>query len=452
MPSSRSSLRSSLRLLAAVAVLAALLTPGAARAELPAAAKVKVDFAEHIQPILEKSCIRCHGPKKQKSDYRLDSREAALKSGEIGGSIVLGKSAESPFIKYVAGLDEDIEMPPSGDPLTDEEIGLLRAWIDQGLVWSEVVAAEKVEKPKAYSASLKGQVERITGLALESKSGILATAGGQSLPFRPGQVTLWDLTSGKEVGQLPAQESLVWSVAFSPDGSKIATGSYKKEARIYEAKGGKELAVLSGHKNWITAVRFSPDGKHLATGSEDATIKIWDVSSGKEVATLEGHEATVRDLVFVDANTLVSGSQDKTVKVWNLAEKKEAASLEGHEDGVFSLSLSPDGKTVATGSADGTVRLWSLAEKKEVAKLEGHGNWVTAVAFSPDGRSLASGSYDRKLKIWDVSSRAELRDLEGHESAIWSVVFTSDGQKVASGSQDGTVKLWEVGTRKVMRF
>ncbi len=435
-------------------LLAVILSPSSTSAlELPPAAKVKINYAEHIEPILKKACIRCHGEKKQKSDYRLDSREATLKSGEIGGSIVLGKSAESPFIKYVAGLDEDIEMPPSGDPLTDKEIGLLRAWIDQGLPWSEVAKVEKVEKPKAYKASLKGKAERVTGLALANGSGILAASGGQSLPFRPGNVTLWDINTGKEVGQLPAQASLVWAVAFSPDGTKIATGSYKKEVKVFDVKSGKELATLAGHKNWITYVQFSNNGKILATGSEDATIKLWDIAAKKEIGTLAGHKATVRSLAFSkDDKTLYSGSQDKTVKIWNVAEKKEVGALAGHEDGIFSMSLSSDGKTLATGSADSTIRIWNLAEKKEIKKIAGHKNWVTSVAFSPDGQSLASGSYDKLIKVWEVSSGKEVKSLDGHESAIWSLVYTPDGNTVVSGSQDGTIKIWNTRKRKIMRF
>ncbi len=105
--------------------------------KLPPAAEAKIDFTRDIRPILENSCLRCHGPEKTKSKFRLDSRVTALKGGEKGVDILPGKSAKSPLIHYVSGLVEDMEMPPSGkgDPLAPAQVGLLRAWIDQGAAW-----------------------------------------------------------------------------------------------------------------------------------------------------------------------------------------------------------------------------------------------------------------------------------------------------------------------------
>lgn len=427
--------------------------------ELPAAATEKVSFAKHIRPILEENCFRCHGERRQRSEYRLDSREAAIKGGEIGQAIVVGKSAKSSLIRYVAGLEEDMEMPPSGDPLTPEQIGLLRAWIDQGLEWSEAETKVEVVEVKLEKATLKAQSDRITSVAIAAGGGRLASAGGQSLPFRPGVVTLWDLESGKKVSDLPAAGSLVWSVAFSPDGTRIAAGTYDKQILVYDARSGEVVATLEGHGNWVTSVAFSPDGKVLASGSEDSTVRLWDPVEGKELAKLEGHKATVRSLAFSpDGKTLATGSQDGTIKLWDVEKRAEVASLEGHEDGVFSIDFSPDGRLLASSSADRTIRIWSLEDSREIRKLQGHTNWVVSVAFSPAGNVVASGGYDRLIKLWDPADGKELKTFPGHESAVWGLAFTPDGRVLASGSQDGTVKLWDVPAAtpakeaKVMRF
>jgi len=110
---------------------------------LPPPATNTISFDREVRPIFEQSCIRCHGPEKPKSRFRLDNRESALKGGEQGVAIKPGNSAESPLIHYVAGLVEDMEMPPTGkgDPLTREQIALLRAWIDQGVAWSDSAVA-----------------------------------------------------------------------------------------------------------------------------------------------------------------------------------------------------------------------------------------------------------------------------------------------------------------------
>ena len=104
---------------------------------LPSAAKREVDFAKDIRPLFRESCYKCHGASRKESGLRLDRRDDALNGGDGGPAFVAGNSSESLLIKYVAGIDPDVVMPPEGDKLTDEQIGLLRAWIDQGAKWPE---------------------------------------------------------------------------------------------------------------------------------------------------------------------------------------------------------------------------------------------------------------------------------------------------------------------------
>src|SRR5436190_17258154 len=143
------------------------LARAAEKPNLPPAAKRTVDFQKEIKPIFEAHCMRCHGPDKQKSEFRLDRKEAALKGGENHApDIRPGKSAESPLIQFVSGAVPDMKMPQKGEPLSAEQIGLLRAWIDQGAPWP---ADEKVEvhwslkpvsRPEAPKANTRKQRER----------------------------------------------------------------------------------------------------------------------------------------------------------------------------------------------------------------------------------------------------------------------------------------------------
>src|SRR5215471_671961 len=105
--------------------------------QLPPPAKTTIDFEKDIKPIFEQTCWRCHGPEKPKSHFRLDNRESALKGGDNGIDIIPGNSAKSPLIHYVARILPDIQMPPEGkgEPLTPDQVGLMRAWIDQGALW-----------------------------------------------------------------------------------------------------------------------------------------------------------------------------------------------------------------------------------------------------------------------------------------------------------------------------
>jgi energy-coupling factor transporter ATP-binding protein EcfA2 len=136
-----------------------------------------------------------------------------------------------------------------------------------------------------------------------------------------------------------------------------------------------ETQTLKGHESSVLSVAFSPDGKTLATGSDDQSVKLWDVSSRQNVATLKGHESSVRSVAFSpDGKTLATGSSDQSVKLWDVSSRQNVATLKGHEDSVWSVAFSPDGKTLASaggdidGKKDFAIRLWFAATDEEVAR------------------------------------------------------------------------------------
>lgn len=167
----------------------------------------------------------------------------------------------------------------------------------------------------------------------------------------------------------------------------------------------KVLLKLDGHEADVYAIRYSPDGSLLATGSFDKTIKLWDAKTGKVIAApFAGHQGKVLGLAFsADGRSLASASEDKTVKLWDVPAAG-AAAFEGHSGEVTTFALGPDQVYAATGSADGTVRIWNRASRKELLRLEGTKGAVRCVAFSQDGKRLLSGGEDKTLRLWDVSS------------------------------------------------
>jgi WD40 repeat protein len=418
---------------------------------LPPAAEKEIDYARDIEPILTGKCLKCHGEKRPKSGYRLDGREAAIKGGEIGGAIVEGKSAESNLIKFVGGLDKDIKMPPPpADPLTPAEVGLLRAWIDQGLKWPEKAAPVVVVRTDV--TGIKESKTWVTSVAFAPDGNRLASGGGHTLILKPGEVKVWDLSSGKALATLEGHSSTVWSVAFDTEGKRLASASYDKQVKVWDVVASKEIATLKGHANWITSVVFSPDGSLIATGSEDATAKLWKAATGEEAATLKGHGATVRCVAFSkDGSRLATGSFDKTVKIWDVAKGTEIETLSGHGDAVWSVAFSKDGKTLATGSADGTVKIWDLGadggKAVERTAIKAHGNWVASVAFSPDGRRLATSGFDRAVRLWDLGTLLPVDAITDLSAMAWSVAFSPDGSKLAVGlaaspEEEETVRIW----------
>ena len=170
------------------------------------------------------------------------------------------------------------------------------------------------------------------------------------------------------------------------------------------------------HKSDVNSVAFSPDGKTLATGSRDATVKLWNVSDGRELRTLLAHQDSVSSVAFSpDGKTLATGSWDNTVKVWNVSDGRELRTLLAHQDSVSSVAFSPDGKTLATGSRDAAVKLWNVSDGRELRTLQAHQSFVSSVAFSPDGKTLATGSSDNTVKLWNVSDGRELRTLQAYQ-------------------------------------
>ncbi|MBI3248811.1 MAG: WD40 repeat domain-containing protein [Deltaproteobacteria bacterium] len=254
---------------------------------------------------------------------------------------------------------------------------------------------------------------------------------------------------------LRGHTNIVRSVAFSPDGSTLTTGSEDRTIRLWDVAQGQERAVLSGHTAPVHSVAFSPDGATLASGSQDHTVRLWDVARGQERAVLRGHTNMVHSVAFSpDGATLASGSQDHTVRLWDVAQGQRRAVRRGHTDEVGSVAFSPDGTTLASGSADHTIRLRGVARGQARVVLQGHTHWVESVAFSPDGSTLASGSTDHTIRLWDVASGQQRVVLRGHTDRVWPVAFSPNGTTLASGGGDRTVRLWDVASgqqRAVLR-
>jgi len=220
------------------------------------------------------------------------------------------------------------------------------------------------------------------------------------------------------------------------------------QSGLYDALGVPlERNNLKGHQHWVNSVAFSPDGKTIVSGSRDKTIRLWD-TTGKPIGQpLKGHQAGVYSVAFSpDGKTIVSGSRDKTIRLWDTTGKPIGQPMKGHQAEVNSVAFSPDGKTIVSSSWDKTIRLWDTTGKPIGQPLKGHQDGVNSVAFSPDGKTIISGSSDKTIRLWNTTGKPIGQPLIGHEHHVNKVVFSPDGKTIISGSGDNTIRLWRGGT------
>ncbi|KAJ6612376.1 WD40-repeat-containing domain protein [Mycena sp. CBHHK59/15] len=309
---------------------------------------------------------------------------------------------------------------------------LLSAEIGQMAVWPATIAV------------LEGHTGVVTSVAF-SPDGKHIVSGSED-----NTVRVWDSESGEVVaGPFEGHTSWVTSVAFSPDGKCIVSGSWDNTVRVWDSESGEAVAgPFKCHTSPVTSVAFSPDGKHIVSGSEDNTMRVWDSESGEVVAgPFEGHTHFVTSVAFSpDGKHIVSGSEDHTVRIWD-SESGEvvAGPFEGHTSLVTSVAFSPDGRHIVSGSEDNTVRVWDSESGVVIAgPFEGHTSSVTSVVFSPDGKHIVSGSWDNTVRVWDSESGEVVAGpFEGHTSLVTSVAFSPDGRHIVSGSEDNTVRVWD---------
>ncbi|WP_411115464.1 hypothetical protein [Streptomyces sp. 029-5] len=288
--------------------------------------------------------------------------------------------------------------------------------------------------------------------------------------MRPGDETYTRLLNSGNTPlskQLKGHTERVSSVAFSPDGRTLATGSGDATIRLWDTSDPRSPRALgrplTGYTKAVMSVAFSPDGRTLATAGDDRDrwVRLWDVSDPSDPEPvgqpLTGHDAVISGVAFSpDGDLLASSSGDATVRLWDVSVPADAKPVgKPLKDGpgrLWAVAFAPDGKTLATGADDFKARLWDVSDpkkpKRRGAPLKGHTNTVASLAFSPDSRTLATGSGDSTVRLWNVADPDKPTHtnqlLKGRSTVVSSVAFSPDGRTLATASADATVQLWSV--------
>jgi WD40 repeat protein len=309
-------------------------------------------------------------------------------------------------------------------------------------------------KRLCHSERLSAEVAAggVSAIAFSPDGRLIATGTGGSPPRGEGgsQIGVWDRETGQRLPAGPRTKNVIRSLAFSPDGTKLAIGGTNPQIEVRDAQTGKVLwAKQEPRLPQAMRVAFRPDGQSLAVGfgvySGDGVhaVKLNEVATGQETHTFPGPKGGVNDLAFHHDGRRLAVAGSELVEVWDVVARTKVQNLPGHSKWVYAVAYSPDGKWLATGGWDRTIKLRDAASGEERLTIFGHAGFVLDLAFSPDSRALASTSEDRSVRLWEIPTGRQIGVFHGHTDFVQAVAFAPDGRELASGGLEGTLKVWD---------
>lgn len=401
-----------------------------------------VSFSRHVAPIFAKRCVACHNTRSPGGRLNLDTFAALNKGGESGAAYESHKSQDSLLLMMI----EDGSMPKDAEPLSPEEVELVRQWIDVGApldagllataeLFDVIPEAAQPLPPASYRVPIpvtatafspdgsllatsgyhevlvwktddgsmvrriSNVAERVYDLEFSQDGQLLAVAAGT--PGQLGEVKLFSPADGSLTRTLVRARDAIFAVSFSPDGTQLASAGADRSIVVARIADGQILRRIEDHADWVMDINWSPDGKRLVSSGRDKTSKVFDSATGDPQITFSGHGEPVYSAAFLnDSKTVVSAGGDKRLRIWNSADAKEVRAITGFGSDVFRIVVA-EGDRILSASADRNVREHTAADGKLVRTLSGHSDWVYTLAFSPVRNLIVTGSYDGEIRVWN---------------------------------------------------
>jgi WD40 repeat protein len=266
-----------------------------------------------------------------------------------------------------------------------------------------------------------------------------------------GTLKIWNLNTGKLVRKIAAHDGSINAISTTLDGLQVISGSHDKTLKVWNLKTGELVDTLTGHYGSVNAVVLTPDGSKLISGSSDCSLKVWDLKSAEVLYTLVGHRASVTAATIVftqNKQWVISGSYNDTLRVWNLETREEELTL-GESDMVWSIAATHDGQRVISASQNGTLSVWKVGTWEKECTLKGHSEPVRTVAVTPERKQIISGSSDGTLKIWKIGTWENEATFTAHTAWVLAVAVTPDGKQIISASgnnlsNENLLKVWNI--------
>jgi WD40 repeat protein len=419
------------------------------------------DFNTAVAPLFDKYCMDCHSATDPEHGLVLETYDSLMKGGESGPAIKPREADESLLVKFLEGRSgkqgRNQFMPPGkAKKLNASEMAVIKAWINAGALppkESAVAVIREISVPKI--------VPKVT-----PRRTIHSVAHGNSLALIAvayyGEVELRSEDGERVLQKLKGHSGHVNAVTFSADGTILAAAGGEPglfgEVRLWKTSDGSLVRAIRAHKDALYSVAISPNGKVMATGSYDQKIKLWDMVTGVELRELSGHNGAVFGLSFRrDGVVLASASGDRTVKLWDVATGKRLDTLSQATKEIYAVGFAPDGRHLVAGGADNRIRFYAISASALDGSNEllisrfAHEGSILSLVYSPNGSALASSGEDRTVKVWDGEALTERLILERQPDIVPAVTFVGGAQTVVAGRLDGTLQFYKTADGKAVK-
>ena len=260
-------------------------------------------------------------------------------------------------------------------------------------------------------------------------------------------IFLWDPQSGQQLLEIEGAGDSA-AISFSPDGEYLAAGSSSADVAVWDSRTGEELLLLQ-EPSPASDVQFSQSGDSLSTAAADGTVTLWDVNTGRQLIRFPGWSEGTNNLVLrPDGQQLAAEGADGSIRIWDLDfhDSADILSIAAHEGQVYDAIYNPDGTEMASTGTDGALKVWDSATGAPLLSLPGRIDDVFFPAYSPDGKRLAAANREGGVSVWDAGSGEQLLAVQGNEGAFTTVAFSPDGAQLAAAGKDGGITIWDAAS------
>lgn len=258
-----------------------------------------------------------------------------------------------------------------------------------------------------------------------------------------GVIKIWNTITGKELKTLDSIVGTVTSLSWSPDGKRLLSNGKENKIYIWDVNSFSVIKELSEHDLVVQAISWSHNGNYFATGGNDGKLIIWNSSDFSIKFKTQAHNASIFSLSWSWNDSMIAtGSWDKTSKIYRLSDSSIALTTPVYSKFIYSVGISPNNKYLAIASDDTKLYLWDILEKKQIDAIQAHSKTIYSIGWSPDGKYLATASDDASVKLWEVPQFTEYYKYSGHSDGVKILAWNSDGSSIATGSYDTMIETW----------